>query len=122
MKIEWGKIKPKDFEKLCYRILEKEAFFNLEWYGAGGQDKGRDIMGFRSETPLPGNRVQKKWLIQCKRYLTPLSKNHLYGELVKAVEHQPDGILFIVSMNLTANLLDWLDSVKNQFNFEYIYV
>lgn len=122
MAIDWSKISPVEFEKLCYRLLEEEGFFNLEWYGAAGQDRGRDIIGFRDETPLPGQRVQKKWLVQCKRFLTPLSKCHLHDELVKAVEHQPDGVLFMVSNALSANLRDWLKPASQQFAFEYVFV
>jgi hypothetical protein len=65
--VEWSQISPDEFEKLCAELLELSGFGNIEWFGKGGGDKGRDLIASRIEERLPGIRRETKWLVQCKR-------------------------------------------------------
>jgi len=119
--IEWSQISPEQFEKLCAELIELYGFSNIEWFGKGGGDKGRDLIAFRLEEPLPGVRRQAKWLIQCKRYTRKrISKLDVEAFLVAAKEHSPDTALLIVATTLTPDVRDWLRSVRDQYRFEII--
>src|SRR6266700_1912434 len=66
---DWSQLTPAEFEQVCYRLLEAAGFKNLRWYGKAGGDKGRDIVGEKTEHPLPGTERLSHWVVQCKRYL-----------------------------------------------------
>lgn len=118
MKIKWNELKPEDFEKLCYHILELNGFLNLQWHGKSGNDKGRDILATKIETPLPSVQKQSSWVIQCKRYTSkPPGKSELASFLNSAREFKPDNTLIIISYTLTSNTKDWLESIKTEYTF-----
>jgi hypothetical protein len=41
---DWKRVSAEEFEKLCTELLELNGFENIQWYGSGGGDKGRDIV------------------------------------------------------------------------------
>ena len=63
----WNNLSASEFEEFCFTILRLQGFQDLEWFGAGGADKGRDLVGSKFERPL-GRSVSRKWVIQCKHY------------------------------------------------------
>ena len=42
--MDWKSIDPHQFEHLCYLVLEANGFTQIEWFGKGGCDKGRDLV------------------------------------------------------------------------------
>lgn len=117
--IEWSKVTPEEFEKLCAEILELNGFSNIEWYGKSGNDKGRDITATRVEDLLPGIRRERKWIVQCKRYVNKrLTKHDLEGFLIAAKEHSPDTTLLIISSTLTPDVRDWLKVTQKDYRFD----
>jgi hypothetical protein len=116
--IPWDKISDSDFEKLAFFLLSEEEFYNLKWFGRGGGDKGRDLVGVTYEDPIAGQRHKKKWIVQCKHYSTPLNKSILKEDLAKADQHHPDYWLLFTRISLTSNDLDWLESVNRDHSFE----
>lgn len=122
MDISWSQIDPKEFEQLCYLILEANGFSDIQWFGEAGGDKGRDIVAKKLESPLPSVQRSTKWVVQCKRYISkPPKKEDLASFLVAAREHKPDIVLIIVTNTLSPNTKDWLDSVREDYQFQ-IYV
>jgi hypothetical protein len=120
--IDWSSISPEEFERLCAELLEFNGFENIEWYGRGGGDKGRDLLAERFETPLPGVRRARTWIVQCKRYTEKsLGKGELTSFFNAAREHRPDVALVITTATLTADVRDWLKAVQADYSFE-IYV
>lgn len=120
--IKWNEIEPAQFEGLCYELLEQNGFTNLQWFGKSGGDRGRDIVAVKFEEPLSGIRKQRKWIIQCKRYIkSPPSKTEIEAFLASAREHSPDVVLLVVSNTLNAGTKDWLDAVRSEYRFE-IYI
>ena len=65
MKLDWDALTDQDFEGLCYDILNRSDLHNLEWFGRGGVDRGRDITCIRTEMIL-GNI--KKEMISLYRF------------------------------------------------------
>jgi len=58
--IPWDLVTDSEFEKLAFFLLSEEDFYNLQWFGRGGGDKGRDLVGFTFEDPISGKRIEKK--------------------------------------------------------------
>lgn len=121
MKLEWSKLTPENFEKFCSILLEKNGLRNIQWHGAGGSDRGRDILCEKVVEPLPGITQVEKWLVQCKRYTEKrISKTDLNAILTSAREHQPDNVLLIVTDTLNSALKDWLKKAQADFNFNIL--
>lgn len=119
--IDWSKITPEEFEELCAELLEMNSFSNIEWYGKGGGDKGRDILASRFDEPVPGTQYLEKWLIQCKRYTKrTLTKLDLETLFASAREHAPHTVLLMYTGALTADVRDWIKSVEQSYSFRII--
>lgn len=73
---------PKRFETLCFALLEAEGHTSVQHLGAGGGDRGVDILS-RS----PDGRC---WATQCKRSQDGLAKKALLADLGKVLEAPPD--------------------------------
>ena len=117
MNIQWSDISPEQYELLCYRLLEINKFTDLAWHGGSG-DRGRDLVAFKIEEPLPGITRRSKWVVQCKRYTSrPPDKRVLRESLAAAREHDPDNVLLIISHVLSSAVKDWLASVANEYQF-----
>ena len=115
----WHNLSPIKFEEFCYHLLKLNKFKNLSWYGKGGNDKGRDIIATKTESPLAGMALAKRWVVQCKHYpKADITKSRISDWLAGCKEHKPDRVLLIISRTLTANMKDWLDSVRPDYRFE----
>ena len=56
--LPFDRLSPRDFERLCLWLVEREGFERAEHLGAAGSEQGRDIIAWR-EGAL--------WAFQCKR-------------------------------------------------------
>src|SRR6266567_1300616 len=116
---DWSQLTPAEFEQVCYRLLEAAGFKNLRWYGKAGGDKGRDIVGEKTEHPLPGTERLSHWVVQCKRYLKGQpSKGELKEFLASATEHRPDSVLVIVSTTFSPDIKEWIKAVDRDYPFD----
>jgi hypothetical protein len=111
MEIDWQKIHPHQLEELCWHILFENGFQNLEWIGGSG-DRGRDILATKTEYPLTGFELQKKWIIQCKRYSRSPSPADLREDIAWAEAHRPDYFLIILTCTMTPGTYDWLNQIQ----------
>ncbi|AXV83626.1 hypothetical protein GO998_19765 (plasmid) [Ralstonia syzygii] len=116
---DWKNISPVLFEKLCAAVLQKTGFTNIQWYGEAGNDKGRDIIAERRDTPVPGVQRCERWMIQCKRYTkSSPGKSEIKELLDSALEHNIDALLIITTSTFSANLRDWLHVVSESYPFK----
>jgi hypothetical protein len=121
MDISWSQIEPKEFEQICGLILEANDFSDIQWFGESGGDKGRDLIAWKTESPLSSIQRSRKWIIQCKRYLAkPPGKQELASFLTSAREHKPDYVLIMITNTLSSNTKDWLESVRTDYQFQII--
>jgi len=121
MKIEWSKLTPKEFEELCYVVLEASGFTDIQWYGKSGGDKGRDLTARKEESLFPSIKTNAKWVVQCKRYVAkPPSKRDIELFLTDAREHRPDTVLLMITNTLSADARDWLDKVRQDYTFRIL--
>lgn len=119
MSINWSLLSPSQFEELCYRILEIYDFTQIQWFGKHGSDKGRDITARKVEKPIPSIQVEKRWIVQCKRYIEkPPGINEISYFLNCCREHKPDKALLILTNTLTSGTKDWLEKIKDEYSFE----
>ena len=117
--IDWSKVLPADFERLCAELLEANGFSNVQWFGRSGGDKGRDILATKFHEPLPGIQRQQNWIIQCERYLSrPPNKNEIESFLISAKEHSPDCVLLITTATLTPDVKDWVKAIGPHYPFQ----
>lgn len=119
--INWKNIKSTEFEELCYQLIEINNFTNIQWYGKGGGDKGRDILCEKITTPLKNITIVDKWLVQCKRYTEKkIIKNDLSDAFNSAREHNIDCFLLIITDTLTSGVKDWIKSIQADYRFKII--
>jgi hypothetical protein len=119
MDITWSQLSPKEFEQLCCLILEANDFTDIQWFGESGNDKGRDILAKKVESPLPSFSKNAKWIIQCKRYVSkPPKKDDIASFLTSAREHKPDNVLIAITNTLSSNTKDWIESIRQEYPFQ----
>jgi HJR/Mrr/RecB family endonuclease len=70
--LPFGKLSPRDFERLCLWLVEREGYQDAEHLGAAGSEQGRDIVVWR-EGAL--------WAFQCMRVRSFGPKDALTYEL-----------------------------------------
>lgn len=116
----WSKISPERFEQLCTEIIESEGFYNLRRMGGSG-DRGRDIVAQKESQLFYGSKEIQNWIIQCKRLVNSnLTLEDLGKELNKVRMHKPDYYMIILTNTLNPNIVDWLESVAEQFPFKIL--
>jgi len=64
--LPWHKLSPDGFELLCYELLGRMGFRDLEWF-RGPSDRGRDIVG-RFVERRGGRRQTAYAAFECKRF------------------------------------------------------
>lgn len=122
MKIDWKKVSPERFEELCFRIVESEGFEEVEWFGKGGGDKGRDVIAKLNTQYSKNISCTEKWIIQCKRYTSKgMTKLEISSFLEQCREHKPENVLFIISSTLSSGTKDWLASISSDYKFKIHY-
>lgn len=116
--INWTKIKPINFEKFIVYIIANIGFHNVEWYGNGGGDKGRDVVAYTFEE-LPFNlSYQRKWIIQCKRWSRFPTKGDILNEVASAIEHKPDFWVLAIPLNPTPDKIDYVESLGSNYSIK----
>ncbi len=115
----WDSLSPTEFEELTFWILHREGFFNLEWYGESGSDKGRDIICQRKDILGPKVLV-RNCVVQCKRYKGQLGRTKIHDDIVKNIEHNPDFFILVTSGIISAATKDWLGAAQGRFGMRII--
>ncbi len=119
MTLDWSKLSPEQFELLCYHILESIGYANVEWYGKGGSDRGRDIRCQKVIEHLPGKQSVTHWLVQCKHYKNPIPIHDLEDSISWAKAHKPTTHFLLMTTSIvTSSTRDWLEKIKEDLPFE----
>jgi len=95
--LPFNKLSPRDFERLCLWLVEREGYERAEHLGAAGSEQGRDIIAW-CEGAL--------WAFQCKRVRSFGPKDAL-AEVEKVLSlpetERPAGLVFLVTCDVSAN-------------------
>lgn len=108
--IDFTKLRPAEFEELCFDLLMELGFLRLVWR-QGGADSGRDIQGIRRVDPGVVDAYEETWFFECKRYEGGVPPEVLNSKVVWADAERPKHLLFFVSSYITNNARTWLDAI-----------
>jgi len=121
VKLDWDALNDQDFEELCYDILNMSDFHNLEWFGRGGGDRGRDITCIKTDLILGNIKRETMYLVQCKKYVArPPSPSDLNDTIAWADAHKPHVLLIMVSNTLRPSTRDWLSKIRKDKLYEIL--
>ncbi|MFS1519447.1 restriction endonuclease [Bacillus sp. SCS-151] len=121
--INWKQVDHRHFEKFVYSILRRMEFKNIQWFGRGGSDQGRDVVAKTYET-LPFNLgYERKWVFQCKKWATMPNNSTIVNEIITVNElHSPDFWVMVIPVDLTSSQLDFIESLNRNYPFKIIII
>lgn len=103
--LPFDKLSPRDFERLCLWLVEREGYERAEHLGAAGGEQGRDVVAWREGA---------RWAFQCKR-VRRFGPRDALAEVDKVLalpkDRRPAGLVFLVTCDVLVNLVN---PVKNQ--------
>ena len=95
--LPFDKLSPRDFERLCLWLVEREGYERAEHLGAAGSEQGRDIVAWHEGT---------LWAFQCKRVQRFGPKDAL-AEVEKVLalpqNQRPVGLVLLVTCDVSVN-------------------
>lgn len=113
-------LSPIEFERLCLEVLRLSGYENIEWFGRGGGDRGRDLVATKRLELPAGDTHETKWIIQCKRYRNNVSKKKILDSLSEASQFDPDYWLLCTTGHLTSNTRDWLRKQSQRWKLRVV--
>jgi hypothetical protein len=118
---DWDRLTDREFEELCFDILQKEGFTNLVWRGKQGSDRGQDITGNKIVQPLQKVTFLENYIIQCKKYVArPLSKSEVSESLIWIDAYKPNCFILMISNTLHSSTKDWIGEISKNKNYKII--
>ncbi len=95
--LPFDKLAPRDFERLCLWLVEREGYEQARHLGAAGSEQGRDIVAWRAG---------RLWAFQCKR-VQNFGPRDALAEVEKVLAlpeaERPAGLVFLVTCDVSAN-------------------
>jgi hypothetical protein len=114
--LPFDKLSPRDFERLCLWLVEREGFERAEHLGAAGGEQGRDVIAWRGD---------ELWYFQCKRYrsigaATLKSEVDKYLQLAQEKPHlKPAGVIFVTSCIVSAQAREAVGAYCDEHGLAY---
>jgi len=110
-------LKPTEFEKFSYELLDSMGFVNLDWRKgsnllASPADQGRDIIGQLIKTDIDGSKSVETWFVECKHHKKTVPPTQLQNLLSWAEAEKPHTALFIISGYLSNPAKEYLEKYK----------
>jgi tetratricopeptide (TPR) repeat protein len=94
--LPFDQLSPRNFERLCLWLVEREGYERAEHLGAAGSEQGRDVTAWRDG---------RLWAFQCKRVRT-FGPKKACAEIDKILSlppgQRPVGLVFIVTCDVSA--------------------
>jgi len=94
--LPFDQLSPRDFERLCLWLVQREGYEEAEHLGAAGSEQGRDLIAWREG---------QLWAFQCKRVQSfgPTKAMEEIDKLTKVSEDErPVGLIFLVTCDVSA--------------------
>jgi len=95
--LPFHQLSPREFERLCLWLVQREGYERAEHLGAVGSEQGRDVVAWREG---------RRWVFQCKR-VQSFGPRDALAEIEKILalpaDQQPADLLFIVTCDVSAN-------------------
>lgn len=111
------------FEELCYDLLLKLGFKNLNWRKGTNKkgntsDSGRDIEASLIITDIDGTVYEEKWYVECKHYIKGVPVQKISNAVDYAVLEKVDKLLIITSSFLSNASKVYLEKVKAKYSLK----
>lgn len=115
--IPFENLNPTEFEQLCFDLLQKLGFYNVDWHKGTGlktspADQGRDIVFQQERIDVDGSKYFETWFADCKHYEKGIPSKELDNLLSWANAERPDVAVFIVSNFLSNQAKDYLEHYR----------
>jgi len=115
--ITFDKMSSTRFEELCFDLLDKSGFVNVDWRKGTGlasspADKGRDIVCELPRSDPDGSRHSERYFIDCKHFKKGVPPKELRNLLAWAEAERPDVVVFAVSNFLSNPAKDYIETYK----------
>lgn len=107
----------KEFEELCFDLLQKYQFFSLSWRQGGG-DKGRDIEGVYSVTNSLVGQYPEKWFVECKHYKKGVPPEQIEPKLNWAVAGRAQHFVLMTNKYPTVPATEFLKERQKKVDFK----
>jgi hypothetical protein len=94
--LPFHQLSPRDFERMCLWLVEREGFERAEHLGAAGSEQGRDIVAWRDG---------QLWVFQCKRvqHFHPTGAKAKVDKVLGLPEGlRPAALVFLVACDVSA--------------------
>jgi hypothetical protein len=115
--IKFEKIDWKEFEELCFDLLLKYQFHDLNWR-QGGSDKGRDIEAIYTITnPLIGP-YSERWFIECKHHAKGIPVSEVSSKIDWAAASKVQHFLLVTNKYISQVTNDFIELRRNQVDFK----
>lgn len=112
-----------EFEELCYDLLVKLGFKNINWRKGTGKlgntsDSGRDIEASLIITDIDNVMYEEKWYIECKHYLNGIPADKISNAITWASTEKIDKLLIISSNFLSNSCKQYIEKIKSTCPFK----
>lgn len=112
-----------EFEELCYDLLVKLGFKNINWRKGTGKigntsDSGRDIEASLMITDIDNTIYEEKWYIECKHYLNGIPADKIANAITWASAEKMDKLLIISSNFLSNSCKQYIEKIKTTCPFK----
>ena len=112
-----------EFEELCYDLLVKLGFKNINWRKGTGKtgntsDSGRDIEATLIINDIDNTIYEEKWYIECKHYLNGISADKIVNAITWASAEKVDKLLIISSNFLSNSCKQYIEKIKTTIPFK----
>lgn len=121
--ISLNELNSTQFEELCYDLLLKLGFKNINWRKGTGKssspsDGGRDIEASLIVTDIDNKEYEEKWYIECKHYEKGVPPDKISGAITWASAEKVDKLLIIASNFLSNPCKQYIEKTRNQVSFK----
>lgn len=110
--IDFLNLSAKQFEELCFDLLDELGFSRLTWR-QGGADDGRDIQGVLMVRTGLVEPFEEDWFFECKRYENGVPPEQLNSKIAWADAEKPKHYVFFISSYVTRGAREWLEKIKS---------
>lgn len=111
------------FEELCYDLLIKLGFININWRKGTGKttsiaDSGRDIEASLMITDIDNTIYEEKWYIECKHCVNGVSVDKIANAVAWASSEKIDKLLIITSNFLSNSCKQYISGIQENSVFK----
>jgi tetratricopeptide (TPR) repeat protein len=113
-------INPKEFEELCFSLIQAMGFHNVIWRERGA-DKGRDLEAELIEILPDGfSEVTQKWFFECKLYEDSIPQNKISSKIDWAEAEKADRLAIMSNSHLSNQCRDYIVEKEKNINAKII--